>query len=548
MKMIKVIIIFLFSVQLIFAQDISTTEIKVSESFEPKIPDANRLNQNAVFADTIKKNKKQKYDIIDVNLKSNYKITPLKSAIVKPDRLSKLYPFSIGVGTGYRIISKFHFSYGSKRSKDVSYAILFNNLNKKVNVQDKTADQSNSLMNLNFKKINSDYIFLSDLRYERKNSFSYGHQQEIANFGLKNRFNYTRLTCSIFSQEEKLSNLGYNAVFFVSDLNERSENRFSLDANVNKRIKAINYNINMTFDNYSNYNSNQQILMLEKKNVQLYSLKPSLNFSKFNINFDLVLGFDYATDGKFDVFPALIFEKEMVDNILLVSAGIQDDKQRNTYKTLSDENPFIHALGTNQIIVANDVSQDLRTTELKEVFVNFKNKLSQSSLWEANLSYGYVENFSYFDNYSPPTEANRFIINYVDVWQLAISSSYNQRINDIGNLIVDAKYYSWNLESISHRPNLLINTYFSVNLRDKILINPSVSFFGSQDSYAMLYEMKEVHNMPERVYLNIDFKYNYSKKMSLNLGLKNILNTKSEIWRGYNEIGFNGFIEATYLF
>ena len=36
---------------------------------------------------------------------------------------------------------------------------------KKVNVQDKTADQSNSLMNLNFKKINSDYIFLSGVKY-----------------------------------------------------------------------------------------------------------------------------------------------------------------------------------------------------------------------------------------------------------------------------------------------------------------------------------------------------------------------------------------------
>jgi len=548
MKMNRLIIILIFSVQIVFAQDISITEIKVSESFEPKIPDANRLNQNAVFADTIKKSREQKYDIIDVNLKSNYKITTLKSAIVKSDRLSKLHPFSIGFGAGYRISSKFHFSYGSKRSKDISYAILFNNLNRNVNVQDKKADQSNSLMNLSFKKINLGYIFLSDLRYERKNSFSYGNSQEIPDLGLKSRFNYTRLKFSLLSKEDKADEISYNTIFFVSDLNEKSENRVSVDSDITKRINTINYNINMTFDNYSNYNSNQQVLMLEKQNVQLYSLKPSLDFNKFGVNFDLGLGFDYASDGAFDIFPAFILEKELVDNFLLISAGIQDDKQRNTYKTLSDRNCFIHALGTNQVIVANDVSQDLRTTELKEVFFDFKNKLTQNTLWEANLSYGYVENFSYFDNYAPPTESNRFVINYVDVWQLAISSSYNQRINDIGNLIVDAKYYSWNLERISHRPNLLVNTYFSINLRDKILLNPSISFFSSQKSYAELYEMIEVHNMPERVYLNMDIKYNYSKKISVHLGLKNILNTKKEIWRGYTEIGFNGFIEANYLF
>ena len=80
------------------------------------------------------------------------------------------------------------------------------------------------------------------------------------------------------------------------------------------------------------------------------------------------------------------------------------------------------------------------------------------------------------------------------------------------------------------------------------LINPSVSFFSSQESYALLYELVDVYKMPERTYFNIDFKYNYSKKLSLNLGLKNILNTKREIWRGYNEIGFNTFFEMNYLF
>ena len=50
---------------------------------------------------------------------------------------------------------------------------------------------------------------------------------------------------------------------------------------------------------------------------------------------------------------------------------------RNTYKSLSDENPFIYALGTNQTIVSNGIAQNLKTTEAKEVFFSIKNVLGK---------------------------------------------------------------------------------------------------------------------------------------------------------------------------
>jgi hypothetical protein len=83
MKLSNIIAIFLFSITQILAQDIGTTEVKVVEGFNPSVPEASRLNENAVFADTIKKDRTQSFEIKDFDLQSGYETKALKAAKVK---------------------------------------------------------------------------------------------------------------------------------------------------------------------------------------------------------------------------------------------------------------------------------------------------------------------------------------------------------------------------------------------------------------------------------------------------------------------------------
>ena len=45
----------LLAVGSVFGQDIGTTKINVLEGFKPTVPEAFKLNENATFADTIRK-------------------------------------------------------------------------------------------------------------------------------------------------------------------------------------------------------------------------------------------------------------------------------------------------------------------------------------------------------------------------------------------------------------------------------------------------------------------------------------------------------------
>jgi hypothetical protein len=49
------------------------------------------LNENAVFADTIKKDRTQSFEVKDVDLQSGYETKPLKAAKVKDDKISGIY-------------------------------------------------------------------------------------------------------------------------------------------------------------------------------------------------------------------------------------------------------------------------------------------------------------------------------------------------------------------------------------------------------------------------------------------------------------------------
>ncbi|MBC8302191.1 MAG: hypothetical protein H8E55_41295, partial [Pelagibacterales bacterium] len=124
--MSKLVLIMLVSASSVFGQDIGTTEVKVVEGFKPEIPDASRLNENAIFADTIKKDRTQTYEVIDANLDSDYKTTPLAPAQVKDDKISELYATEVGVGFGSAFTTKANIVHNSKRSKTLSYGVIAN--------------------------------------------------------------------------------------------------------------------------------------------------------------------------------------------------------------------------------------------------------------------------------------------------------------------------------------------------------------------------------------------------------------------------------------
>ena len=280
------------------------------------------------------------------------------------------------------------------------------------------------------KKVSKDFILLSSLNYDRKTNL-YKKGDKILNDDFyRNRFAYSKLSIDAFRNNNRSGLLSaFN--FFISDFNEMSENQIHFSALLNKRIKNQFYKLDISFDNYLNYNnSNSRFQSLDYKIV---SFLPSTVFKIKGFNLYLSADLDLLlNDKRIELYPEFKLCKELVENVLYIDAGLRHIKKRNTYKSLTDQNPFVHSFGTNQsIFMQNYFLQDLKNSDTYEVYFFLKNKLSSNETLQFESSYGNISEFSQFTLFDN-RHYERFKVDYLrSVNQFYFSASYEYLINRI---------------------------------------------------------------------------------------------------------------------
>ncbi len=537
-------IVFILFFPFLNAQDIPNMEVKVKEEYKPSIQESVKLNTNAIYVDTLKKDRSQDYSPNNFKYNFLYNTRKLSPAKVKSDKIYQIYNNSLSFSAGYKYGPNFSYLHNSNRSKSKSYFLMINHNSINSNIKTENINnkfyQSQSKIEAGYKKVFSKQILYANLQYNRNISSSYGNYMPISFETLKSRFNFAQLMLSLetidndyYSQKSKL---------FISDLNENSENIVGFNSLIDLDLFNLPLSLEISFENFSNFNSPQSLDSIKSNNIFLAGFAPSIKFKKYKMDFDLGFGIDYQSNEGFDIFPSLISTYHPVKNIIKIKFGIEENKYRNTYYGLYQKNPFIYTLGTNQKIIEEDSELELRTTELKEIFFEFSNILSKVDILDLEFRYGMVSNLPYFDNNL--TSYNRFKVFYKDeVWQTHFTLSYNRNINEILNLEFSSDYYKWNDNEISHMPNLFLSLVPSVNLRDKIILSPSIKFIGPQKAY-----LSETKSLPSRTYIDAKLDYKYNNKLNVTIKFNNILNVKKEIWRDYKDIGFSGLTMLTWSF
>jgi hypothetical protein len=540
MNLNKLFFIFLLSFNSVFGQDIGTTEVKVLEGFRSQIPVASRLNENATFADTIKEDRVQFFEIVDQNLKSDYKTKPLAVAKVKDDKIPELYGMQIRLGFGSAFTTKADVVYNSKRSRKLTYGFIANHFSNKYYL----AKNSKNNMHLFAKKIGLSHTFLANLDYQRTTAFYYDDKTNLESDRFyKNRFAYTKLSFSAISKQANEQKLKHYTNLFVSDLNELSENQIHLSSNLSKTINGMPYSLAIEFNNYLRYNN----LESEFKNTdfKIFSVSPAASFLKYDL--DLDLGFDLylaSDDLQVALFPKLKATKELVKDVLLIYGGLDHSQKQHTLKSLSDENPYIHSFGINQSILGDSsFLQELEVTDIQELYLGIRNVLGNGEILKASIAYGVVKNLPHFVLVDYKSY-NRFRVLYFDedVKQLHANVSYSKEINNIISLHATADYFSWDVD-VYHRSNLTANLNTKINLRNKIKIIPSINYIGKR-----LVMNDDISEIPAKIHANISLTYVYSKQLSAYLQLNNLTNSTEDLWIGYREIGLNGIFGVKFSF
>ena len=532
MKILHVCFFGFLSVSLLFSQDINQAEVKVIEGFVPEIPESEKIKETTEFNDTTKIDKVQRYSFLNKTLDISYDSRPLKSAKLSGENLPELKRISLFLAGGtHSLHSKI--SYNSLRKDDYSYGLIFNQFSNKYKVyydDDRGVDIfKNSIINLKAfgKKVGDKNIFVVNLDYDRRVSNTgtdFSDPSEHKNCYI-NRFSYSKLGVSIFSKELSDHKLKHKTKFFISDLNELSENQIHISSILSKHVYDSPFTLKLEFNDYINYSNTDSLSSLEKTNVKELLVSPSTLIQEygfdFNVGIDLYYQQDLGDSTSFVFAPQLKISKHLVKNILYVEGGIRSVRLRNTIKLFSDENPFIRALGTNQKHEQNsDISLNLKSTDTRnELYLGMKNVLSKDEIFDGIISYAKISNMPFY--YWIDLETNgRFYSSYVDVWRLRVNANYKWQINDLIGVNASINYFNYDT-IVSNKENINGNFGVFLNLDEKIKLNTSISYLGERKSLTAIGDfetsMVEVNWLDEYILnpqLHANISINYKKHSS----------------------------------
>ena len=548
-----IFLLLIFSPYFVLSQDLKTTEINVVEGLQVSVPEANKLNVKASFQDTSKIDKTQDYSFINKFLFTKFDTRPLLAAKIKKNLLYKSNIGNVNVALGNKSYRFGNINYSGRLKDSFVYGlgIILNNHDYNTKEYDYNVVRKNQSVQLHAKSILSNTIVTSYVSLENiENDHGASHDE-------KTKYTYSELSVLFNSRNNQKNNLQYSSELIIKDLNQQVENYIGFNTDLTKTINNFPFNLSIEFNNYLNYKNHSSSRNIQKSDVKILDVSPSISLEEkgFTFNLGFNLGIDMSDGNAADIFPLIEINKELVDNVANLTLGIDRYDYRNTLSSLSLENPYIHSFGLNTGISNDtlDYLHALETTDIYEAFISLDNKLSSNEILNFNLAYGKLLNLNYFDIEPVFVPDNfRFGVNYIDTWQLRIEGVYKRKFNNIIAMYLGANY-KWFSEEVPHKTNLEANMSVPITFGEKIRFIPSFEYIGGRKysfPSGLFIEPPQIDiiSLADRYLANFEIYYSYSEKLDFSIRINNILDDQKPFWYGYEEIGFNFNLGLNYIF
>ena len=531
--MIRHTLIFLFFSHIVFGQNLKDTKIDVSKKYNPSVADANRLDDQAVYVDTIKIKNNFDYDFISMQIKTKPNIKPLKPAIVKNQKFLYRNLNKIELSLGNKFFSSAQLNFSKKIKEKLLFGIASsNNRTRYEIINDIDIKKNNFLLNafLNSEIKKNDLI--ANFYYTSSMNTT---DESITNaYNEKSEFNFNHAIFDIKIKDKILSSksishitsFSYESLFSEINNYKSDENILKFESQLSTKIYQLDSYFDMTLDDYrfGKYASSNELVI---------TFTPSVDFEIFSFDANFGIGFDYFQNEKiFDIFPIIEITKVFVPKISEVSFGTKNDYQRNY---------LINNYLINPLLDIDD--NHIKNSESKLIYFEFFNKLSKGQFVNIYSDFGYYENFMNYENILTAPNTT-FEYNYTNLWQSSSTIKYSNMINHFTKLNFDLSYQYRTIQNLSNIANVHANLYSEINLKNKIIVSPIINYQSPKKSFISNseYELEEIMN------INIHSFYSLNNQIDFNIKLNNILNSKTEVFRNIKQIGFNMSLGFNYKF
>ncbi len=565
-KHISLLLVFILAVANGYSQNDTIIETDAIGTGDRKIkPTSKRPLTPALIEETSKSQIESNYLFYEYKANSEMQLQPISAAklkIVNPlDKLKRGY---VKGGIGMYTTPLVEVYYNSLRSKNSSWGIHGKHLSSNSSIKGTGfSGLSENEAHAYYKQFYKRFAITGEVNYERSGSHFYGFNEEdtaIDKKDIKQIFNEIGGKISIASYDTDTGEINYKGSLGYTnyfDRYESQENNVVLDLSatkmMNKEIYGVDFGVD--FNNYSsveslplNANANYP-LNKNTTNNTIIKVVPNITTSgdKWYARVGLGIFADVNDKTSFHFYPNAEAKYSFHD-IFVPYLGINGGLERNSFRSLTNENPFL----LSQVTLQN-------TNTRYNVYAGIRGSISNKMSFNAQIARKSVYGNALYYTDTTYSIQNKMDVVYdsMDVTEINAQLMYDQ--TDKLRVYLNGKYSFFNplnQDYVWNTPALDITVGGIYDLADKILVRADIYFLGNRKAKSLVFvDDAELNNdntysvnLKPIVDFNLGFEYRYNKSISAFLNFNNIISRKYQQYYLYPVQGINIMGGATLRF
>jgi hypothetical protein len=532
------------------ARDTINYDVYSISGYQPVVTNAIKLNENPVIQDSTQKIPVLTYSINAKEIEIPFSPEPIAPAKMVGEPIPRLTKTLIKGGMGNYATAYGELFFNNLRSKEMSYGAHLKHLSSASTLKGEGySGYSDNLIRVYGKRFFKQHTLTGDFDYSRNVVHNYGY--DISLFKLEKNIikqRYTLLAPSIgfksFLGDSTINYDLYLGYYHFAERFQSAENNVSVKGIFSGFLNKEKIVGEGRVDYYNYQRAGDTV------NNTIIRLNPSIvsNGEKFKASIGLGTAADITdTATNFYFYPRLEASYSIADNVVIPYVGLTGDLDKNSYRSLAEENPFIK----NVITTAN-------SNKRLEFYGGLKGTLSSATSYSTKVSYSKIDNMYFFVNDTIELPGNRFEVIYDDVKLLKLHGEVAYQQAEKLRFIIKADYnkYTTTRELRAwHKPALTMTFSTNYNLKDKIVIKADVFVIDKQfartgsDTTTCVgcasYKAKELKGITD---LNLGIEYRYNKALSAFINFNNIGSVRYYRWNNYPTQRLNIIGGASFAF
>ncbi len=529
------------------------TNYVIQGIWNPTLADAQKIDLRPQPIDTILPEITMRYDLLPAKAETPARVDSIAAAkltVLSPQQ--KLYKGYVKAGFGLYTTPLGELYYDQTRSRENGFGIHLKHMSSNGGLDDVgPSDYGYNSIHGFYKHYLSDHEVGGRIMYDRRrvNYYGYASNDSIENVidnavappddAVKQFYNdigFQGRIRSLFADSTKIAHDVGIEVHSYSNLTGSRETNMRVTADLGMQDGREIYGGSILIDNNAYRGKLDGDLGDFRQNGTLVGLMPhvSLREKDYLIKIGVGMYIDALGETSFHFFPQAYLSYSLFDGILVPYAGVDGARMRNSFRSLTTENPWL----TGAPSLSN-------TSKLYDIYGGMRGSFSNNMGFDLRVSTSSLKDMPLYVNIGRSPYGDRMGVIYDKVNILDLSGELTYSLPSSLRLHGRVDVYTYDMKVQDEPWNLppyKIALGATYDLRQKLILKTEVLFMGSRKGLRYPYTEGQQntdgiaptqHDLDGFMDLYLGLEYRYTKRLSLFLDVSNLSASKYERWYQY---------------